>query len=395
MKKALALILGCVLLLGCLSGCGSVEGSAMVENVGMICGIGSVGLVNRFSGVVTAGEETKISKDESFVLDEILVSVGDEVKAGDVLFTYDTEAGQLQLEKAGLELEQMQANLKALQDQKADLEKQKSKASGSLELSLSLEIRDLETQITEGEYNLKAKENEIAKLETSLQTAEVKSPIDGRIQSINENGGYDNYGNPLPFMSVVATQGYMIKGYVNETNINSVMEGTPMLLRARVGADTWTGTVLKIDYDNPAQNSNNYYSDDTGSSSKYPFYVLLDSEENLMLGQHVYIEPANGSSEEPAVGLNLPEYYIVDVDSNPFVWAQGSNGKLEKRSLQLGSYDESMGTYEVLSGLTAQDYIAWPEDTLAAGMACTTYSDEGFVEEGPSYEEAGAVAYAG
>ena len=381
MKRFVLILLAVVFMACTLTACGGTEETASVQSVRMICGLGPVGLSNRFAGIVSAGEETKIEKDESFKIDEIKVSAGDDVVQGDVLFTYDMEAGQLDLEKAKLTLEQQQASLANLKSQKEDLEKQKAKASGNLELELSLEIRDVETQITEAEYNLKSKENEISKLENSMQNASVVSPVTGRIQAINEQGGYDDRGNPLPFISIVANEGYLIKGYVNEANIASITEGGVVLVRSRVDDRTWAGTVRSIDYENPAQNSNYYYSDDTSSSSKYPFYVVLDSSDGLMLGQHVYIEPGTDAVPEEDI-IQLPAYYILDADSSPWVWAQNGSGKLEKRKLNLGGYDEFMDTYTVISGLDASDYIAFPEENLKPGMTCTTYSESDFAPGG-------------
>ena len=60
------------------------------------------------------------------------------------------------------------------------------------------------------------------------------------------------------------------------------------------------------------------------------------------------------------------------------MWAQGSNGKLEKRSVTLGEYNGELDTYAVTDGLTASDYIAYPDDTLKAGMSCVTYDESTF-----------------
>ena len=114
-------------------------------------------------------------------------------------------------------------------------------------------------------------------------------------------------------------------------------------------------------------------------SSKYPFYVELESSDGLLLGQHVYIEPDYGQdAEQDADTLKLPAYYINDADSAPWVWAQNAKGKLEKRSLTLGDYDAEMDTYVVTDGLTADDYIAFPDESLKAGMTCVTYDDATF-----------------
>ena len=103
----------------------------------------------------------------------------------------------------------------------------------------------------------------------------------------------------------------------------------------------------------------------------------LDSSDGLLLGQHVYIEPDLGQSDSPA-GIQLPAGFINDADTSPWVWAQGSNGKLEKRSVTLGEYNGELDTYAVTDGLTASDYIAYPDDTLKAGMTCVTYDESTF-----------------
>ena len=65
------------------------------------------------------------------------------------------------------------------------------------------------------------------------------------------------------------------------------------------------------------------------------------------------------------------------------MWAQNSKGKLEKRSVTLGEYNTETDTYPVTDGLTAEDYIAFPDESLKAGMTCITY-DEGTFDPGAS-----------
>ena len=111
------------------------------------------------------------------------------------------------------------------------------------------------------------------------------------------------------------------------------------------------------------------------TSSKYPFYVSLDSQDGLILGQHVYIETnVDGTADENAAQFSLPSYYIVDLDTDsPYVWAEGSNGKLEKRKVELGDYDQDMDQYPVISGLSLTDYIAFPSEDCQAGATAEHY----------------------
>ena len=80
-----------------------------VQSVSMITGIGSVGLAERFAGMVEAGETVNVEKDEWLKIKELLVAVGDHVEEGQPLFTYDTTAMSLELDKLRLELAQMKA----------------------------------------------------------------------------------------------------------------------------------------------------------------------------------------------------------------------------------------------------------------------------------------------
>jgi len=160
--KKICLFLAAAMLLLMLAGCSAgVEGEAGVQSVSMICGLGSVGLVDRFAGVVSARSENVINKDEGKVIAEILVAEGDNVTAGQVLFTYDSEAAALELEKAELELQQMQNTVAAKESEKAQLETEKEKAKESELLQYSLAIQEADTAIREANYNISLKEKEI------------------------------------------------------------------------------------------------------------------------------------------------------------------------------------------------------------------------------------------
>ena len=386
--KKLAILLASLLLLGIFSGCGAEKGEASVQRVSMICGMGSTGLTDRFAGMVTPQGETNVKANEGATVAEILVKVGDEVAAGQALFTYDMAQSTLDLEKAQLELEKLKNTLASYEEQKK-LIKDRDKES-------LLDLRETDVLILQTQYDISVKEKEIEKLNNTLSNVTVTSPVTGVVQTINQEGSTDDFGNPLPLMTIVETGGYRIKGYINENNAASLYEGMSVLLRSRVNEQFWRGTVSEIDWNNPEQNSNNYgnMDEDTVMSSKYPFYVALDDSNGLLLGQHLYIEPDYGQDAiADANTIHMPSWYLCDTDSDPYVWAQGPNGKLEKRSVTLGAYDEMMDTYVIEGGLSADDYIAFPEETLTAGMTCVTYDEGNFAPGG--MDDMGAMDSAG
>lgn len=66
----------------------------------------------------------------------------------------------------------------------------------------------------------------------------------------------------------------------------------------------------------------------------------------------------------------------VDGDIITYVWAANDKNKLEKRKVELGEYDEATGEYEILSGLTEDDYIAFPMDGLYEGVTTVTNMED-------------------
>ena len=381
--KVSAAVLSAVMILSA-AGCGAADAEPVsVQSVAMITGTGSVGLNDRYAGVVVSGSTEEIQRDDTMTVEEIYVEVGQDVSAGDVLFKYDNDALLLSLEQSKLELEGMKNSVEANKKQIAELEKERAGASDKL--PYSIEISSIQADIMETEYNIGTKEKEIARLEAMSVDTEVKASLTGHVTAINRDGGYDNYGNPLPFMTIVETGNLRIKGTINELNRGDLTPGMSVIIRSRTdSAVTWSGVVDYIDWDNQIQSNNNYYYDGMGdemtSSSKYPFYVVLDNYDDLIMGQHVYIEPGDANAQT-GTGLCLPAYFINDVETDPWVWAANGKDKLEKRKVTLGEYDPSMDTYVIESGITPDDYIAFPDETLTAGAPVVKYDDSMFASD--------------
>ena len=57
---------------------------------------------------------------------------------------------------------------------------------------------------------------------------------------------------------------------------------------------------------------------------------------------------------------------MTDEDGSSYVWVS-EKGKLKKRTVELGETDDEKMTVEIKDGLTNDDYIAWPDDTLKEG----------------------------
>ena len=368
--KALALVL-CLGLM--LSACGS--GTAVyVQSVEVLVNMGGIAPGDTFAGIVVSEHVTEVKKDPDKTVQELFVREGDDVKEGDPLFSYDLDELQLALDKAKLEVDQLNASIATYKSQIQTLEAERSSTSGTQRLQYTVEIQSTQVDLKEAELKVKSKELEVQKAQELVENATVLSPTTGRIQEINENGT-DSNGNTAAYITIQQAGSYRIKGTLGELQRGGIREGEKMTIFSRTDeTQTWSGTVTLVDYENPSQGSDydRYYgnsTDEMTAGSKYPFYVELDSTDGLILGQHVYLKQATEEAE--AIGLSISSSFLCyEDDGSAYVWAENGK-KLEKRTVTLGEMNDMTGTVEILEGLTLEDYIAFPDESCISGVSTT------------------------
>ncbi len=398
-KRTTALIAACVMAVS-ISGCGSsTERTVPVQSVAMLAGLTDIMQHQQFVGIVSTGKEESISKDTGRKVGKVFVKEGDIVDGGDPLFEYDAEDIKDTIETESLQLEIDKANLESEKKTLSNLEKAQQKASADKQLEYSLTIREQELSIREKEYNIAKKEKEIKSLKDSASDVTVTAPFGGRItkagtadkgnsstdEEETDPGAYDMGGeenDTSAFIKIVEIDNYRIKGTINEQNRGAVTEGSAMRIYSRTEENvSWTGEVSEIDYKNPQKSQNEDMfggeTDEMTSTSKYTFYVDIEDLDGLIIGQHVYMRVDDGSPE-PDGKIRLASGYILDADKDPYIWAEDSSGKLERRSVTLGEYDEEADTYVISKGLSETDYIAYPSDQLTEGLLCSENDENAF-----------------
>lgn len=331
--------------------------------------IGSSYTENRYSGVVESSETVDINQDGNKSITDMYVEAGQKVSKGDKLFSYDTTEASNSIAQKKLDIEaqnnEIQAQNNTIADYKAELNK------GGDKVEIQARINDASFAIRQAQNTIKATQTEIDQLNKQIKNSTVLSTIDGIIKEVNKDGGTDESGNQKPLVSITQTTDFRVKGSISE--MGTISEGTSVIVRSRVNEDQiYKGTVTKVETDPQSNSNNNFYgADSSESASKYPFYVSLDNNKGLMLGQHVYIEADNGQSTKKK-GIWLDASFIVSDDNgNSYVWVS-EKGKLKKRKVELGKTDEETYTTKIKSGLSVDDYIAWADDSYSEGMKTTT-----------------------
>ena len=376
MKQAAVLVLVLALTL---AGCGESKAVVPVVQMRMLTQAGAAS--EHYAGVVVSQRAVQVQRDLTQTVAELCVAEGDEVRQGDVLFRYDSDALDLALDKQELELDRLEASIKDIKSQITQVESELKKTKDeSLKTQLNIQLRQLQNNLKEAQYSQEDLEFELERTKELLKNIDVKSPASGTVRTIDESGD--------AYITIQQAGAYQVQGSVNELSLNSgIQVGAEVVVVSRLDKNkTWTGQVVSVDYNSGSGNSYDdmYGSTDslTGSTS-YPFTVALDSTEGLLLGQHVYIRLA-GINEGTTGRILLPESYLMDYNydettmiTSASVWVPDAEGKLMKQGLVLGEYVERLGCYVVLEGLSMDHYVADPSNPDCAQGVMTDLRQAG------------------
>ncbi len=362
------------------------EGTVYVQSVSAITGVGPAGTRSRYSGVVEAKNVIEINPDKDLTVKECFVSAGDKVAEGAPLFSYDVDSLQISYDQLQLDIVGLENGIKTGTEKVEKLKKQLARAVQYKKYEIQMNLQTEELEVRKKEYELAGKRKQAEDMASALENTVVLSPVTGTVRSVRSAEGSQEYGygdgsqQSNAYLTIVAGNDYCVKGTVSEQTIHTLQEGMEVRILSRVDDSVWPGRIYRINTEEAKQGSSRYYYYDGAGeqASKYEFFVELDHNEGLLMGQHVYIEPGAGD-EESTDGLLLPLYYVVENEGDPFVYAADSEGRIEKRPVVLGERDEENGTVAVLEGLSYLDRIAFPDETVQVGMAV---SETAYVPDG-------------
>ena len=163
------------------------------------------------TGTVEADEDVNVAPETAGIIEEVLVSEGQNVKKGQVLARINTDVLERSVDETQVQLDLAKTNYerqKNLWDQNVGSEMEYLRAKNNME-SLEKRIQSLQTQI---------------------DLAEIKSPADGVVDVVYQKKG--NIGSPqTPFAKVVNISHLKIYGDVSESYLTKVHQGDEVQVR--------------------------------------------------------------------------------------------------------------------------------------------------------------------
>jgi hypothetical protein len=224
-----------------------------------------------------------------------------------------------------------------------------------------------EKTIKDLEFKIKMAEADYKIMQTEVSDGKVYAQIDGQVVSLLSEAEAKQNGQPI--MKVSGGGGFYINCTVSELEKDKLQLGQEVTINDWNTGNMLTGTIQSVaDYPTTDGSWNGMGNPNV---SYYPFMVFVDGDANLQEGSYVSIQYAAANAQQ---GIYLENPYLRTEDGKSYVYVRGADGKLEKRFVTTGK--SLWGNYtQILEGLTAEDFLAFPYGKNVKAGAETKESD--------------------
>ena len=212
--------------------------------------------------------------------------------------------------------------------------------------------RAKQEQIKELEFRVKMEESEYRIMQKEADSGEVVAEFDGVVVGLMDAEMAEMTGQPL--MKVTGGGGFYVEGTVSELQLANIRVGQKVDIMSWDTGMQYEGTISEIG-GFPLENQYSYYGG-SQNVSYYPYTVFIDGSAELRDGYYVSMILRGGEGKG---GLYVDNAFLRSEGAARYVYVRDAEGLLEKRTVQVGR--SLWGSYtEILGGLTAEDYLAFP-----------------------------------
>lgn len=201
---------------------------------------------------------------------------------------------------------------------------------------------------------LKTAELEYERLEYELSSGEVVSRIDGVVKTVRDPE--EARAEKKPVLVVSGGGGYYVTAALGEFVLDEVAPGDTVSVMSWESYETYEGVITEISEYPDESGQSYYYGEGNQNVSLYPIKIFIDEDAELREGEYVSVTYNAGGGDG---GLYLEMPFIRQDGGKSYVYTVGADGTLEKRYVRTGQ--NLWGSYiEILDGLTADEYVAFP-----------------------------------
>lgn len=240
--------------------------------------------------------------------------------------------------------------------------------SGFTSTEIAAMKKEKQEEISNLTFEIKVAEAEYKIMQKEADDGKVTAEFDGVVQNLLDPETAVLLEQPL--MKVSGGGGFYITGTVNELELDTIVQGQDVQVVSWDTGESYMGFVSEIGA-YPAESEDSYYY--SGANvSYYPYKVFVDESANLQDGSYVSLRLISEQTQES--GLYLSPAFILEEDGTSYVYVRNGEGLLEKREIVTGRtlWDAYV---QIRSGLTADDYVAFPYGRSVKEGASTAEGD--------------------
>jgi len=213
------------------------------------------------------------------------------------------------------------------------------------------EIVDVEKTLKKLDIEYRKQLLQLSALEDAAKDGIVYATVSGEVKSI-EN--LEEYSEDSPFLVVMGDGDLYVKGVVNELLLEHVSIETPITVNSWESGTTYQASIIEI---NDIPVSGNYIGEGNPNVSYYEFTACVEKGAELYNGEYVDLIISENLINENSIYIE--KAYVREEKGQHYCMIADENGKLKKQYVVTGKtlYGSAI---EIKSGLTEDDYIAFP-----------------------------------
>jgi multidrug efflux system membrane fusion protein len=302
------------------------------------------GRARTFTGVAQAGMESKLSFKIAGTVQNVLVQVGDKIKAGQLITQLDPKDYELQVQQAEAALNQAQAQAR---NASANYDRIRVLFENSNASRSQLDGARAANESAEAAVRAAEKQLELAKLQLSY--TRLKAPTNGAIATVNieEN---ENIQPGLPVVILTAGSDIEVKISIPEILISRVEEGTEVsVLFDALPDQNFSATITEVGVAT------------TGLGTTYPVTArLLKQDPRIRPGMAASVT-INFRSGDERERILVPSQAVLEDREGRFVYvveplsAEVGFGIVHRRPVVIGELTAE--GIEIFQGLTDGDRV--------------------------------------
>ena len=214
--------------------------------------------------------------------------------------------------------------------------------------------REAKEELRDIKLNIRESEIKIAKGENALDKGVVKANLDGVIMTVGDPQAPPTDGSA--FLVLSGSEGLFVRSGIKESKFGTIKEGDKVLVTS------WqTGGQFEAEIKNISPYPDNTGMFDDNSETYYPFTAsILDAGAEVENGEWVEVSYiASGQTESSSTSaMTIAKAFVREEGNQKYVYKRGDNNRLTKQYIETGNLSDS--GYEILSGLSETDWVAFP-----------------------------------